>query len=372
MLERFDPECPFEADDMARASVLARAARIRARRRAARLGGGGGAAMAVAALVAVVLLGGGGGSGEVATRAGLAGQRTTTTVTASTTAADAVTPSTAAATDDADPPRATTTTAPTGKGAAGPGSSPGPPAATAAAASGDLSVEIAVEPGAPRAGELARLRVRVRDRDGVVVSFNADFGDGARTGYVADLACRPPAQASATTAPPTPSDSEETHEHAYRHPGQYALKVSVSTASCTAPHEDATVVVPIAVGGDRSPSNGPRLPTVHHWVTAAPTDPLTGTTVHVEVGDPDGYVSAVEVDWGDGSTPEVIRFDVADCRDDGKDWPSSERNLRHRYRPGTYTYRVRVTSTGCDGRDGQETAATRRVEAGSSTPTSAG
>lgn len=349
MFDHLDPDRPFEPRPDALRAVEARAARLRRRRVGAQVTGMG--SLALVAVVVAVLLADPGDRGVEVTQAG---DRTATTEvspapTTTSSAPAAPTTTVAGPTTTASPGPTTTTKAVP--------AAPADPPVTATTATGDLWVGVEVQPARPEPGRLFRVRVSVRDRDGTVTSFRLAYGDGDDVGFAADIAC--PAEPPAAV----PSDDAFDYEHAYRRPGRYEVAIEIETTSCADGGERARVVVPIEVAGGVGPSNGPRRPTASFALAGPTADPATGTLAATVTGaDDDGYVSVIEVEWGDGAKPQVARFLLDRCEDTDRQWPTSQQSVQHQYRPGTYSYRVKVTSVGCDGEDAQEAVIEGRTD----------
>lgn len=77
----------------------------------------------------------------------------------------------------------------------------------------------------------------------------------------------------------------------------------------------------------------------------------------LDAGDRDGYISRIEIMWGDGAR-QLIELPLSACDDPGGHWPSSRRvvPVDHRFPTedrAQHTITVSVTSVGCDGGDAQ-------------------
>ena len=195
----------------------------------------------------------------------------------------------------------------------------------------------------------------VVDSGGGLKQLSWDFGDGATA--TSDIrACnesvnRPTVQDGQTNFPAQAT-------HAYRAPGRYTVRATAVTgARCgsRAGEEEVTATGFVTVRNGRLTSNGPSFPTVRSATGAAtmPEDPHA--EIVLTMGDQDGYISEVVVDWYDpepGVAQTKRMIDFSRCTETPNRWPASLETLTldHTYvNPGTHNIAVTVTSTGCDG-----------------------
>lgn len=317
--------------------VRARAARIRGRRRAA------------VGTVAVVLAAAGIGgmvwaaSGEPRVEQLHVVEPGTTTTTAATAATTTVvgseTPTSIAPTSTTRGP--TTTTRP-------PTTTTQPPP--------NLVVQVSISPSPARTAEIATVTVHYADADGQGRTEALDYGDGTneQIGTVSDSCVAGPAPHQG------PSQGDERFSHSYRRTGTYTVRATVrSGGSCSAtPVETVRSEATIRVTADASPSNGPQTPTGSLARNYPSSASAASMTVYGYGQDRDGYVSALAIDWGDGSSPATTSADMSQCHDPGTSWPTSDGvasgDQTHDFaQPGNYTVTLTVRSVGCDGRDTQ-------------------
>jgi hypothetical protein len=211
--------------------------------------------------------------------------------------------------------------------------------------------------------------VRVTGNLGPVKAVTLDFGDGVSTslpvaaGSVADPTC---------TDAEAKSDSAFAVEfsHGFRRPGTYPVRITSVDLDC---HPDVAPQGPAFtanITAGEVHSNGPALPTVRNCVIntnsfCASADGRHATAFAGGLGDSDGYVLGVKVDWGDGTSPVQTGYPLRECQDPGTRWPSSDRSSaswEHTYaRSGSFTITLTVFSSGCDGRDLQEAPFTEQL-----------
>lgn len=204
------------------------------------------------------------------------------------------------------------------------------------------------------AGRRFELTMEVRDDAGDSHGFHVDFGDGQEWGGVPmDLVCMGRMKGEKPHEPP--SRDSETLTHSYPESGTYEVLVETFSGGCQVDHETARLWAEIEVTGAAGASNGPQPPRAkigHAYYTNG--DPSILVT---DIGgyDDDGFVSRVEVDWGDGSAPETFTRPLSECEQD-RGWPTGwfSDMLDHVYpEPGLYEVAIEVTSVGCDGEDAQ-------------------
>lgn len=232
-------------------------------------------------------------------------------------------------------------------------------------------------PSSAKAGEMVSIRVRVRDDRGVLEGpVMLDLGDGsgyvggafgrAQTEVAGDAVCD---EIEGRAEEPGTTRVERSYQHAYRHPGSYVIRAVVGTGSgCGGEEVEAEaeeVTREIVIGGTRTAtSNGPREPRVQ---IGKPYGIRGSNSVVIDVAgsDDDGFVRRLEVDWGDGTKPEVFGRGLDECESSGDTWPRSTYStgeIHHQYKErGQYDVTVTATSVGCDGAYGQVATGSRRV-----------
>lgn len=154
-------------------------------------------------------------------------------------------------------------------------------------------------------------------------------------------------------------------KHAYRRAGVWPVIARATAEGPDAEQRDGVGASTVVVMPGASPSNGPAEPSGFPGQSLPPGGSRRDTTVDVEAGDEDGFVTEVVVDWGDGRKDRRT-FDLAGCSDLLLTWPSSRTDLlrfTHRYRAvGDRTVTTRVVSKGCDGADTQTRVERLRVQ----------
>jgi hypothetical protein len=239
-----------------------------------------------------------------------------------------------------------------------------PPVTATAEGAYGLRVRITLDPGDPDAGDTARLVAEVTDDDGSMDTVSLDWGDGTGESVLVTAQCAPDPPLG-QRRDPQPVDVTQTYSHAWRNPGEMRVTFHVrSRLQCQdepAPEEATATLVAHVRPGSVS-SNGPAAPAIRNVTTQPASE---GGPYEVELGasasDADGYVGAVVVDWGDG-TSDTYGNEMACGDGDGRHYPDApgvELLRTHDYRrSGTFTITLRVASTGCGGRDPQRTSAT--------------
>jgi hypothetical protein len=224
-----------------------------------------------------------------------------------------------------------------------------------------LELVVATAETAP-AGEPFDVRVEARDDAGDNRGIEVDFGDGQTWGGLPfDLVC---GAVAGETPTEEASDVTEDVTHSYPRAGTYEIVVRTFTGGCFVDHETATVRATVEVVGDTAVTNGPQPPRAkigHAYYTDGDPSILVS-----DIGgyDDDGFVSRIEVDWGDGSEPEAFTRPLSQC-DEGKGWPTGwfSEPLEHAYEDeGNYEVAVEVLSVGCEGEDAQSDSVTRTLE----------
>jgi hypothetical protein len=203
------------------------------------------------------------------------------------------------------------------------------------------------------------------------VRTHMDYGDGEYSDYFYDSTAIPLRYGSTTShacaghdvAALGPVDGSPSHrieaapEHAYRKPGRYTAHLVVETGTGDRV-EVATLDKTVAVAPKRVQSNGPESEMDVQFDRAGQFRDGGDQTFlwDPKFCDPDGWISSVRVDWGDGSPPTVVDRGLDGCVDPGNRFPTSqlEEHFSHRYaKPGDYQIDVAVRSSGCDGGDVQ-------------------
>lgn len=203
------------------------------------------------------------------------------------------------------------------------------------------------------------------ERNGQVMSI--DFGDGTDPGEAAHFEAASPSITSGSNFCSTAVE-RWVYRHFYRQPGTYIITVKHQTCGLTAPVERATgtvraVVAERADTAKPETTNGPLPPTAGTYSIPSENSSLEVRGV-VDWADRDGFVHDVRIDWGDGSAADVITHPLDGCDDgSGRHFPTSTGSdpAAHTYvSAGSYTVKVTVTSTGCDGGTSQ-TATSEKV-----------
>lgn len=186
-----------------------------------------------------------------------------------------------------------------------------------------------------KAGAEMSWKVKAYDPSGRLLSIVVHFGDGTSTRYEPASACGEGVNV------------RQLFPHTYAKAGTYAAKAVVTTGGCGAATETKTAYASVKVYAPEAAGNGPAGPTVTAEQVEAAIAKLA-----LHGADSDGWVKKFWVDWGDG-TESVVGPRPWDGCQNGK--PSSwDTTASHEYaEPGSYTVKVTVMSTSCDGGEGQ-------------------
>jgi hypothetical protein len=255
---------------------------------------------------------------------------------------------------------AATTTPPTAVPAtAPPATFPPGPTTTWQAGAGGLQVTVTA-PAQVVAGEPVTFEVHAADDLGSLVGAEFRFGDGHVVGFPPwEVVCAYVDDGPADR----PLDHAEEHVRAFRQAGSYEFTAGIWTGGCDTEMEHVAVDGRVVVLPGDTEANGPLPPVAQlgheYFVDGDPSVLVT------DVGgrDDDGWVTTLELDWGDGSDPVVLERGTAACTDPGDAWVASSwsSQQRHRYPAvGAYEVHLRVVSSGCDGTATQVDEATGR------------
>jgi hypothetical protein len=192
-------------------------------------------------------------------------------------------------------------------------------------------------------------------------SLGVWYGDGA--GKHQDGPFQPP-QCPNVTGTSSRLDAAHTWNKAQR----WVLLIQASRTGCD--NKDTVYLamqVTIEITPGTSTSNGPFQPWVHVNESAAPVEgDRSYMSYYGEARDDDGWISRLELDYGDGSPPVSFPGDENDCRQGRGGQPLESRAFlphdpphTHRYEAAdTCTVTLRAWSEGCNGREVQTGVAT--------------
>ena len=184
-----------------------------------------------------------------------------------------------------------------------------------------------------------------------VVTLIAGIGAAADSGTPVsrpiERAAEAPAEA-AVTAPETTTTAEVT------------TTTTIATTTTLAAATTAPTTTPTAPAATRaSVTTAPPIrhtppPTVQAFVTeVSPSNHNTGRVYVSAKGDATGgYVSRMTLTWGDGSAPRTFDYPSSSCQAPGGAQPHDVQvaDDNHAYpAPASYTVRLLVTATTCDG-----------------------
>jgi hypothetical protein len=218
------------------------------------------------------------------------------------------------------------------------------------ARSGVSTLTARIDHGSAPTATLLHLHLTVSSTAGSWNGGGVQYGDGQRHDEPMIAASCVPFGPSGPP-PAAPSSKSEDLVVSYRVPGRYTIDVRATTdALCaTGPTEHLHARLQVVITSGPARANGPQLPATGASVGATPVRGGTELTAF-ELTDPDGVVTQVRWDLGDG-TRATTRL-TGGCTDPGTRWPIDRSEgysrLVHRY-PGHGTYRVRLTvlSSGC-------------------------
>ena len=192
--------------------------------------------------------------------------------------------------------------------------------------------------------------LRWNDAIGYASEIGFDFGDGRQVRRPVPYGCQNGRDQS-TIAHPA---GVATEVMSYRRSGQYPVTAWVVTSSCAGGDVRTEVAMPsppIVAGADQS--NGPDVGFISLGTNSRPGDDPAVWKVLIRAADRDGYVSRIDITWGDGTT-DVVEYPLGECADQGSSWPSSDRQVEVQHRFATedrnqHSVVVFSTSVGCDG-----------------------
>jgi hypothetical protein len=232
---------------------------------------------------------------------------------------------------------------------------PGPAESTTTRAG--VSTQTArIDHGSAPTATLLHLRLTVSSSAGSWNGGGVQYGDGQRHDEpMIAASCVPPGPGG--PPPAAPSSKTEDLVVSYRVPGRYTIDVLATTdALCaTGPTEHLHARLQVLVTAGPALANGPQLPATEAAVGVTRVPAGTELTAY-QLTDPDGVVTEVRWDLGDG-TRATTRL-TGGCSDPGTRWPVDRSEgystLVHRYpRHGSYQVRVTVRSGGCHGGSSQ-------------------
>ena len=202
-------------------------------------------------------------------------------------------------------------------------------------------------------GTLLHLHLVVSSRAGSLNGLSVLYGDGQRydeNPVAAGMCVQPP-----PGGPPSAGPSSRTEDLlvSYRRRGTYTIDLRAMTDSTCAigPTEQLHAVLQVVVTSGPRLANGPQLPGPEASIGATPVS--GGTELEAfQLTDPDGVVTTVRWDLGDG-TRKTVHL-TGGCTDPGTRWPVDRSDgysrLTHHYaHHATYRVRVTVISSGCHG-----------------------
>jgi hypothetical protein len=167
-----------------------------------------------------------------------------------------------------------------------------------------------------------------------------------------------------------PTSVQATFSHVYNQAGKWHLSFGASeTTGCPGSFEGSNALITILIGDGPSSAQGPEPPALTLDTSPDPPGPATGlhAGIFVWARDPDGYISSVFIDWGDGTPVDHTDGDPLPCQLTLAGWPApsefhapqSQPPFIHDYAlHSNYTITVTIVSTGCDGADPQQTSGT--------------
>jgi hypothetical protein len=218
-------------------------------------------------------------------------------------------------------------------------------------------------------GSAVDTAVSVRNAPYPVTGVVLDYGDGT-TGLRPIPGGALQINACDNRGPEGAYSADHTFTHGYRRAGTYEVRVVKVVLECGEEISFGGDPMRLTIIPGPARSNGPELPTATNCVLNPESfciDQRDGAHVFGGLSDPDGYVESVRVDWGDGTDLTEVHFPLGECEDPGDRWPRGFRNLDvggHAYSTaGSYTVRLTIVSTGCDGKDAQERTLTGTVNA---------
>lgn len=232
--------------------------------------------------------------------------------------------------------------------------------------SNGTAVRVSVAPAAPVAGQVVHFSVVI-----------GPSGLACCTGEIAyDTSMVSQFGPTGAGCPAVPGNHFES-TYVYNDAGPVEFTVKVGPCTGTAGWLSGW----LRVGEGRSSVQGPALPVVRRlglYGTSEHAGDTRWLPLFVQVSDEDGWIDQVVVDWGDGTAAEVLTPNVGRClamapnawpRPSSVSLPAPTTNpsipgaglpLHFYAASGTYTVKVTVRSTACDGSEPQQGAGTFR------------
>ena len=224
------------------------------------------------------------------------------------------------------------------------------------AASGPLTVSVEMSPATVDTGTDTHALVTARDGEGRLLDVDIAWGDGTTFHF----------SPTGTVSCPRTTHLDGSFVHRYASPGSYAPRVTVTTGDCASTEKVTREAHVTVTGSEPSPTytNGPSLPTA--GATTRTGDNPEYVYLNANGADADGWVRAIRVDWGDGSTTTAGEWSTSTCTNGaGSDHPAAthhDGNVSHHYADaGSHTVTVTTVSVACDGSHSQTGSGTLTV-----------
>jgi hypothetical protein len=227
--------------------------------------------------------------------------------------------------------------------------------------SNGIHAVITMSSPAPATGLPVTFTVDYSGGDKYCCGFNLLTGDGGN--YYENNGWSPP-----PACPDMPGNGQYAHDHTWNKPGFFYVVVGLFDRGCgNAAGGQFYVPVHVAAGlppTTQGPSK-PRFTSLGDFYDNGHGGDRHWLALIAETYDDDGFITHFTIDWGDGSAVDSIPGD-GKCEVQPNGWPGQSRQVTptpqaptHHYpTAGNYTVTVTVFSTGCTGKDPQQTSKT--------------